>query len=180
MQNLREKVEANVQKAAAAREETARREAGELTQALLHEMLHYDEETGIFTRLTGQNKGKEAGYLTKDGYINVEILGITYSAHRLAWFYHYGVWPGEDIDHKDRNRINNAIRNLRDVSRSTNLFNRGMMRNNTSGVRNVYRSKKRKKWVVNKNINNKRYYVGSYDTLEEAAEEAKKYYGEVA
>lgn len=179
MNSLREKIEANVKRAEEERQETDRRASGELTQALLKELVSYDPDTGLFTRLTGQNKGKEAGYLTEDGYINVEILGVTYPAHRLAWFYMHGKWPKADIDHKDRQRTNNIFDNLRDVSRSDNLFNRGMMKNNTSGVRNVYWSKKRKKWVVNRNENNKRIYVAAFDSLEEAAEEAKKYYGEI-
>jgi hypothetical protein len=178
VENLRAKVEANVKKAEEERRELEQRAAGTLTQAWLKEIVHYEPDTGTFTRLTGQNKGKKAGYLTEDGYVSIEILGVVYPAHRLAWYFVKGVWPEGDIDHIDRCRTNNKFDNLRDVTRSINLFNRGMMKNNTSGVRNVYWAKKKKKWVVNKNENNKRIYVGSYDTLEEAAEEAKKYYGD--
>lgn len=179
IEEVRARALANSEKLKQDKIEQEKRSLGELTQAHLKEILDYSPETGIFIRRTGNNKGLEAGYVTGDGYINIEVLGVDYPAHRLAWLYCKGTWPKEDIDHRDRDRKNNRIANLRDVSRSVNLYNRGPLKNNTSGVRNVYLDKNTGKWVVNRNQDGRRIYVGSYETLEEAAEEAKKYYGEV-
>ncbi len=83
-----------------------------ISQEELKSLLSYDPETGAFTwRLMTSPRvkaGDRAGYFRKrDGYIVVRIHGYGYSAHRLAWFYVHGIWPGM-IDHKDRNRANNT------------------------------------------------------------------------
>ncbi|MDD0156969.1 HNH endonuclease signature motif containing protein, partial [Shigella flexneri] len=68
--------------------------------------------------------GKVAGTISY-GYNAINIDGVRYFAHRLAWLYVYGEWPKQEIDHIDRNRRNNAISNLRDVSRVVNALNVG-------------------------------------------------------
>lgn len=45
-----------------------------------------------------------------------------------------------------------------------------IFKNNTSGVRGVYLDKKRNKWVAQITFQKKTYYLGSYDTKQEAAE----------
>ncbi len=72
----------------------------ELTQSQLKELLSYDQETGVFTRLDGQNAGKVAGAINK-GYLRIRINGKRYYAHRLAWLYVHGAAP--KIDGKKRN-----------------------------------------------------------------------------
>lgn len=45
-----------------------------------------------------------------------------------------------------------------------------MYQNNTSGVRGVYYSKKRSKWIAQIAFQKRCYNLGGYDTIEEAAE----------
>lgn len=92
-------------------------------EALIEEMraaLNYDAETGIIWR--GQNK---AGGDKGNGYIRLRFKGTRYAAHRIAWALHYGEWPHGEIDHINRDRSDNRISNLRVVSRSENMRNRG-------------------------------------------------------
>lgn len=179
MSELRAKIEAAIAAKAKAKIEEEQRAEGILTHARLKELVAYDSDTGDFTRISGKNRGERAGYQNANGYVYVYVDGREYAAHRLAWFYTYGKWPDQDIDHKDRVKNNNRIGNLRDVSKSENLLNIGLNPNNTSGVRGVSYSKSRKKWCVYRNEGDKRIYVAAYDNLSDAADEAKKYYGKV-
>ena len=91
------------------------------------EKLSYCEITGIFTRKTNHGKrkiGDKMNSLSKFGYIQISVNNKTYTAQRLAWFYVNETWPLEDIDHIDRNKLNNKISNLRILTRSENLKNR--------------------------------------------------------
>ena len=51
------------------------------------------------------------GYKTISFSINKKKYTRKY--HHIAWFLHYGKWPDIDIDHADRDRVNNKIINLR-------------------------------------------------------------------
>lgn len=101
---------------------------GNLTQARLKEILHYDPDTGIFTRRLdrGPNAPKDsvAGTPDKNGYIVIKVDFTQYKAHRLAWLYIYGVWPNNQIDHINHIVDDNRIVNLRDVTNSENQANR--------------------------------------------------------
>ena len=59
-----------------------------------------------------------------NGYAQAAIYDKQYLAHRVAWAIYYGEWPRSEIDHIDRVKDNNAINNLRTVTRSENLKNR--------------------------------------------------------
>ena len=78
--------------------------------------------------------GAEIGRTTHDGYRKVKIKGRMYLVHRLAWKLAYGVWPSNDIDHIDGNRLNNRLSNLRDVTRSINVRNSRRRVDNSSGI----------------------------------------------
>ena len=91
-----------------------------LTQAYLKERLHYDPDTGVWTRLTGPKKGCAAGHVLSDGYVVVRLLlpgGAPRNvlSHRLAFLYMMGKWPSHVVDHVDRDKSNCAWINLRDV-----------------------------------------------------------------
>ena len=143
-----------------------------LTLDRLKQLIHYNPNTGVFTWLAptfGRRKaGKAAGYLRKDGYIALQVDGSLCFAHRLAWLYMHGEWPAVQIDHINRNRIDNRINNLRLASSQLNQQNRGIAKNNTSGISGVYWAAERKKWVVQIKHNRKPRYVGRYDRLEDA------------
>ena len=90
------------------------------------EYLSYNDKTGDFLWVKSyrnQNTGKLAGSFDSDGYRTIKIFQKSYRAHRLAWFYVYGVWPVCSIDHIDGQRDNNAISNLREVTFAGNSQN---------------------------------------------------------
>lgn len=143
-----------------------------LTQELLKTALHYGPDTGIFTWLIHRKgtarAGSRAGAWKSGGYRHVQVFGVRYEEHRLAWFYMHGVWPNGEIDHIDRRKDNNCIANLRDVSRSENQQNMLMQSNNTSGHRGVSWSKSAKRWVASIVLHQKLTYLGSFVAIEDA------------
>lgn len=109
-----------------------------LTAERLREVLHYEPQTGVFTRLvrTSHNMrvGDVAGTRLKAGYIQVGIDGKNYYAHRLAFLYMTGKWPEHEADHRGGDRADNRWQNLRDATRSLNQQNlRAPQRNNSTG-----------------------------------------------
>ena len=96
------------------------------TQTELKEFLDYNPYTGKFTwkKNVGKKKlvGKEAGYVNV--YVSIRFKKKLYQAHRLAWFWYYGEWPKEDLDHINSNKHDNRIVNLREATRGKNEANK--------------------------------------------------------
>ena len=70
------------------------------------------------------------------------------------------------IDHIDRNRTNNELSNLQWVTKLENNQNKGDMKNNTSGNKNIHWVKCRNNWRFYKSINGKHYTKHSKDIQE--------------
>ena len=151
----------------------------EITLQTLKELLDYNPETGIFTwkvkrwrELAGQ---EVKGSPDKGGYKTIKLFQKRYKLHRLAWFYVYGCWPQNCIDHIDGNVINNKITNLRDVTKQQNCQNirKANKSNKFSKVLGVhlYTDKRwniTKKWVARIGINGKTKTIGYFDSIEKA------------
>lgn len=171
-----------------------------LSQQRLKELLHYDPQTGIFTRLTSNNqtkigdvvgtvrnrrkRGKGKTHLWEDDqsqlYVKTKIDGKHYMLHRLAWLYVHGHFPSDMIDHIDGNRQNNKIDNLREATNSQNMMNGRKKSNCASPYKGVTRSGD--KWKMTISIDGKQTYMGTFESEIEAAiaynRAGFKYYGE--
>jgi HNH endonuclease len=149
-----------------------------LTQENLKQHLHYDLETGLFTRIkkvSNLNIGDMAGGLQLTGYINIGVNGKPYSAHRLAWLYVYGEFPISLIDHINGIKTDNRICNLREASRAQNAQNAKIWNTNKSGFKGVFWLASRNRWIANIILNGKKIRIGSFKNIELAVEERKKY-----
>jgi hypothetical protein len=150
----------------------------------LRALLHYDPEAGIFTRLVSTSSnaraGEVGGCLTGDGYRRIHVDGRDYLAHRLAWLYMTGAWPKSQIDHINRDKLNNRWVNLREATNGENQANRATL----FGFKGAFWNKPKRKWQAQINCNNKRYHLGYFETQQEAAvayaEAAKEFHGEFA
>lgn len=155
-----------------------------LSQSQLKEVLHYNEETGIFvwkkcpTSKSRVKIGAVAGSKISKGYIVISIFHVRYLAHHLAWFYVYGEWPFE-IDHKDRVSSNNRIKNLRLATRTQNNANI----KTKSKFKGVFRASKNS-YRASIQCNGIVYPLGHFDAPEKAHAAylvaAKKHFGEFA
>jgi len=89
---------------------------------------------------------------------------------------------GMDVDHLDRDGLNNTDENLRVCTRSQNLLNRGMYSNNKSGFTGVSWFKRDQKYRAQIQRDSKNIHIGYYLTAEEASraykEAEKQYSGE--
>jgi hypothetical protein len=140
------------------------------TAAALRLAIHYDPETGLFTRVKNSSwakAGDPAGCLNGKGYVEFNLFGRLWRANRLAWLYVHGSWPKGMIDHKDGNKANNAIDNLRDVPNRTNTENRRHAnRNNTTGFLGVRLHKATGKYEARIGVNGSLLYLGLHETPE--------------
>ena len=143
-----------------------------LTQERLKELLHYCPDTGVFTWRINRGHvpaGRVAGSISDQGYRNVDIEKKKYKAHRLAWLYMYGVMPDGHLDHINRDKLDNRIANLREVTNSQNEQNKVSRRDNTSGYRGVVWHKPTKKWRAEIKIAQKKIHLGLFVNPEDAA-----------
>ncbi|RWX40814.1 HNH endonuclease [Rhizobium leguminosarum] len=118
--------------------------------------------------------GDVAGSVFRSGskkYMAVHIKGEKILVHRIIWALHNDRWPEGHIDHIDGDETNNAIENLREVTRSQNNMNRSNRSDNMSGLKGAKLRKNRDGspvWVSSIWINGKSKYLGRFKTPEEA------------
>ena len=142
-----------------------------LTHARLTQLLHYDPETGVFTRKTavgGRKIGEISGCKNTNGYIEIGIDRHLYKAHRVAWFYMTGEWPRRFIDHINGVKDDNRFANLRTATNSENTRNSRMRNDNTSGLKGVTFHKASGKWCAQIMKHGKQNHLGLFDTSEDA------------
>lgn len=87
-------------------------------------------------------------------------------------------------DHKNRNPLDNRLKNIRFGNRINNGINVSLRKDNSSGYKGVHWHKQSNKWRVQINIKGKRTHIGMFTNVINAAlaynEVAKKYFGEFA
>jgi hypothetical protein len=142
----------------------------EVTSELVRHLLDYDPLTGILrwrdSPRRNVKKGDIAGWVDR-GRLRIGICNRNFHAGNIAWLHFYGEWPKFEVDHRNRNALDNSIANLRDVPAALNCQNKGMKKTNTSGFRGV--TKEKKSWRVQICVDKINYRLGRYPTPELAA-----------
>lgn len=146
--------------------------------SVIDESFSYDPTTGSIVwknrlNLTHSRAkvGEEAGSTVPSGYrhIRVSVEGVVHEflASHVAWYLHHREWPTLEVDHKNTNRADDRIDNLRLATSVENNHNRSRAKNNTTGVKGVYPQQ----WgyAVRIMVKGKRIFGGTYKTIEEAA-----------
>jgi hypothetical protein len=157
----------------------------ELSQERLKEVLSYDAETGVFVWIAQTASrikiGTVAGTLSEFGYRRIKIDGVKYMAHRLAWLWHTGAFPEDQLDHINGVPGDDMLANLRAATRSQNQGN----------VRAKSKLGLLKGVTIDRRAKHKRYmarishrHIGYFETEQEAHDaymaEAVKVFGEFA
>lgn len=139
-----------------------------LSQSRLKELMSYDPDSGVFTRLIDCNRSKKGEAVSckhNKGYFRVSIDGTRYLLHRLAFLFMEGRMPDE-IDHINGDRSDNRWANLRECCSRQNKFN--MTSRSKSGVKGVYWNKEKEKWQAQLSIDGKVKFLGRFKNLDDA------------
>jgi hypothetical protein len=80
-----------------------------------------------------------------------------------------GAKKGEIVDHINGNGLDNRKNNLRIVSNSQNLMNRGRQKNNSTGFCGVRRDKRDGRYEAYIKKEGRRFHLGRFGTPEDAA-----------
>ena len=140
-----------------------------LTAARLRELLHYNQETGVFTWISSAPRlrrflGRTVRHKVTSGYIACTIDGTSYVAHRLAWLYVHGEWPPQWLDHINGVKDDNRIANLRPCTPSENQQNLSAR----SGALGTRWHPTTKRWLAAIKLHGKCKHLGSYASQAEA------------
>jgi hypothetical protein len=152
-----------------------------LTADQLRSLLNYDPKTGVFTWRRREQQGhyartwntRYAGTIAGTptvprGYLQIMVNGRLYLAHRLAYLWMHGVWPVDEVDHRDTDPANNRWSNLRAATSSQGKMNTRIRSDNTTGHKGVWFEKRRNHWIAEIHADGKKRQIGSYSTIEEA------------
>lgn len=146
-----------------------------LTQGELKGLIHYDPETGIFT------KGyKPVGRLDKHGHLRITINGKWHYAYRLAWLYMTGSFPIHKVINRHENLADISWENLIEVTRKCRKGNCKFKKYNAENQAGVYWSEKRQKWkayIIVHSLNKNLGYHSSYINAKLARDQAEEEYG---
>lgn len=149
-----------------------KRRGNALPLELATERFSYDEKTGEITRLvtTSSNAvaGSVAGSVDAKGYLVIKVGRTAFKAHRIAWLLFYGEWPLGWIDHKNRNRSDNRINNLRLSKPGESAINRASW-GETSSFKGVHFDRKSEGWRAAVKVGGVRTNLGFFPSEIDAA-----------
>ena len=128
------------------------------------DMLSFDQSTGEFTWRKAHKSsqhliGRRAGSLNR-GYTMIRLNKTPIYAHRLAWAWVHNEEPPAEIDHIDRNRLNNRPDNLRRGDNGGNRMN--VPPRSATGITGVFWNESRGRFLASmgRNENLQRLYWG--------------------
>lgn len=144
-----------------------------ITKEYLNKIFEYKNGFLIWKIARGPVKiGRIAGTLNSRGYIHIRVDMNFYQAHRLIWIYFNGDIPtGLTIDHINRDRADNRIENLRLATSSENNKNSIQSDHHNAGVWQT----KSGKFKASYRNEGQRYYLGTFETEEEAIKVRKNF-----
>jgi len=120
----------------------------------------------IYNPTTGEMTNKQSGYkFKKIKYSRLNVNGVRYLAHRVAWKLMTGSDPVAVIDHKNNDPTDNRWCNLQDI---TNKENVRKDKKYNCVYPPKYKGNRCTSWIARPRINGKRLYLGGFKTREEA------------
>jgi len=147
-----------------------------LTLDKVNQLLEYLPNGELKRKITTSPKSIQ-GTLVGNGdlrrYKYFSIDGVKYYNHRIVWFIHHGYMP-QQIDHINKNPLDNRIENLRECNQSQNNWNQGIKATNKSGHKGISWYSRDKRWVATINAHGKRNIIGRFVNKQDAIDAIKK------
>jgi len=139
-----------------------------ITQKLVQSLFGYSYGNLIRKVRTSSNTniGEIVGCINNVGYSVVSVENKLYLVHRIIFLWHHGYLPENDVDHIDRNKSNNKIENLREISHRCNSRNTKIYSHNTSGITGV--TANGDSWVAQIHIDKHNNYLGRFKNFDDA------------
>jgi hypothetical protein len=132
---------------------------------ILNQLVYYDKDQGcLFWK---QTKGRMIAdepclCIGSNGHHIIQINGKQYQVSRIIWFMHYGSDAECTIDHKDTDKLNDHISNLRLATIGQNNCNVAPRSNNKSGIRGLSFDSTRLKWKASVGLHGKVISLGRF------------------
>ena len=135
-----------------------------LTQQQLKEYLEYRDGHLWWIKKSARciKIGQQFGSYHDKGYRQGWFKGKMYKEHRLIWLIVYGRLPDKDLDHINGVKDDNRIGNLREATKSENLYNKKGI-GGSSKYKGVSFNKQLQKYVAYASLNKKRYHLGTFE-----------------
>lgn len=119
---------------------------------------------------TARKIGDIAGHQCKThGYWEIRAGGKGHKGHRIVWEMHYGPLNGQMLDHKDGNRADNRITNLRIATLAQNSANKGPRKGREKEYKGVTWFRNYQKWCCRIRKDGKLLHLGYFLCKHEAA-----------
>ena len=142
----------------------------------LKDIWNYDPRTGVFRWKVHASRKCRAGTIAGSNkearygscYIELCYKQERYLAHRVAWAFVNGDWPSLDIDHKNGDKADNRIANLRLATRSQNIAHKSVNAHSLTGVKGVYRDKRDGRFYPYLDTKHGRVALGGFASLDAA------------
>lgn len=140
----------------------------------IRSVLGYDPDTGRLTWLISLSNRSPAGSTAgsdTNGYKEVSVDGVSYRATVIIWAVAFGRLPTALIDHRDGDRSNNRLSNLREATFLQNARNVRMHCDNSAGLKGVSLNPslgRKKRWVARICVSGRNKNLGYFLTKEEA------------
>jgi len=130
-------------------------------------------------------KNSKTQYVYRKDYSKGKRNPQTIYIHQVICdFFEIKIPEGFEIDHIDRNGLNNQKNNFRIANTTEQGANNGIRKNNTSGFIGVSWNKDKNQWSSYIKVNKKKIHLGYHNTVEEAARvrdiKAKELFGNFA
>ena len=106
--------------------------------------------------------GIQAGGFDAYGYRVIKIAYKAYKEHRLIWLLVYGRLPNKDLDHINGIKDDNKIGNLREATKSENLYNKKGI-GGSSKYKGVSFNTRLQNYVAYASLNKERYHLGTFE-----------------
>lgn len=148
-------------------------------------LINYDPETGRMTWAVDFMAGvhtRRAGdtvTMRKDswGHLHFRALGVVYNAAQTAWEIYHGtaIPDGMLIDHKNCDKTDNRIENLRLATPLQNAQNASLRKDSRTGIKGVRFIEKTGRYMARVCNDGKRVFLGTFDTAEAAGFAAEQF-----